>query len=68
MTSLAISMLKGVCLMISFCLYLSPTVRMRHVVLNKDTGETPLLPLVTMICNYYCWYDTRVSLRSCVCT
>lgn len=53
--STMITVLKVVCSLISICLYLSPMIRMRHVIRDQTTGETPLLPLVCMFCNYHCW-------------
>lgn len=67
MTDAALTVLKVVCSLISICLYLSPIPRLRQVIRNQHTGETPLLPLVCMFCNYHCWYvHASVLCRSCI--
>lgn len=53
--SVGLTILKVICSLVSVCLYLSPSVRLRRVINAKTTGETPLLPLVCMFCNYHTW-------------
>lgn len=52
----ALVVLKTITSVWSIGLYLSPAPTVYRIYKTKATGETQLIPFVTMICNYYLWY------------
>lgn len=55
MPSALLSILNVLTSLSSVCMYLSPTVSMKHMIKAKATGDTQLIPLVCMFGNCHLW-------------